>query len=238
MLDVKLRSDMKSCCTSVYTCIYVYLSFYPVSVVDFSQQNKPKLWTHFNGIRIKRSSDVIVDLSLQTLVLYLMDCVHGPSSLCACVCVHYKSLVLLYFGSQHWWAVAAGSQTSPGMAGGWWSVCSGWRGASWAAEASAEHLLVTARTPTYQPCHDIYMIISVLLCLKFSSPLVCFLAQKVCSVEITVEEKTENHLLAQKMCETSCLNIFHHIPIFVTHLQSSLTFHIILRKFILASHKF
>lgn len=75
--------------------------------------------------------------------------------------------------------------------------------------------------------HD-YIILTVLLGLKwvFFSPGL-FSAQQVCSVGITVKEKTtENHHLAQKTCETSCVNIFHHTlyTIFVTHLQSSLTF--------------
>lgn len=56
-------------------------------------------------------------------------------------CKRLKSLALLCYGSRHWSAAAAGSRTSPGRAGGRWLVCSGWRAASSAAEASAERLL-------------------------------------------------------------------------------------------------
>lgn len=68
--------------------------------------------------------------------------VNVPSRLCMCS----KSLALLCYSSPHWLAAAAGSQISPGMAGGRWSVCSGWRAASWAAEVLAAHLLLTVAT--------------------------------------------------------------------------------------------
>lgn len=100
---------------------------------------------------MKRWSVVIAQPSWRTLLLLVTCHVHGPSRLCMC----YKSLALLCYGSQHWSAAAAGSQTSPGTAGGRWSVCSGWSAASWAAEALAEHLLLTVPTSHQHINHGI-----------------------------------------------------------------------------------